>query len=61
MEDELRREPNAEHLNLYRRIASIIKSDGEAQSFSMAKSGRKHPELIARLGELTWMTDPACI
>jgi hypothetical protein len=52
-EELLKRKPNAEHRALYQRIASLIKSDGEAQSFTMAKSGRKHPELIARLSELS--------
>eukprot|EP00435_Cladocopium_sp_Y103_P063603 s567_g25.t1 len=52
-DDELRREPNSEHLALYRRLASLIRSDGLAESFPLSKSGRKHPELIARLGELS--------
>eukprot|EP00435_Cladocopium_sp_Y103_P028739 s1351_g7.t1 len=49
----LKRRPNAEHAALYRRVASLIKSDGLAESFSLTKSGRKHPELIARLSELS--------
>eukprot|EP00435_Cladocopium_sp_Y103_P033529 s567_g8.t1 len=52
-EDEMRREPNLEHLTLFRRIASLIRSDGRSSSFSIAKSGRKHPELVAKLGELS--------
>lgn len=52
-DDELRRKPNAEHVMLYQRIASIIKSDGLAESFPLSKSGRKHPELLARLAELS--------
>ena len=35
------------------RLASLIRSDGLAESFPMAKSGRKHHELIARLSELS--------
>ena len=52
-DDELKREPNAEHINLYARLASLIRSDGLAESFNLAKSGRKHPELLARLSELS--------
>eukprot|EP00435_Cladocopium_sp_Y103_P060225 s990_g22.t1 len=52
-DDELKREPNPEHLTLYRRVSSLIRSDGRASSFSIAKSGRKHPELVAKLGELS--------
>ena len=50
---QLWREPNAEHRALYARIEALIKSDGQAETFPMAKSGRKSPELIARLGELS--------
>lgn len=35
------------------RLASLIRSDGLAESFPMAKSGRKHHELIERLSELS--------
>ena len=35
------------------RLAPLIRSDGLAESFPMAKSGRKHHELIARLSELS--------
>ena len=52
-DDDLRREPNAEHFALFGRLASLIRSDGWAESFELSKSGRKHPELIARLGELS--------
>eukprot|EP00435_Cladocopium_sp_Y103_P059653 s1616_g21.t1 len=52
-EEALKRQPNAEHLALQRRVAAIIKSDGLAESFDILKSGRKHPELIARLSELS--------
>ena len=47
------REPNAEHRVLFQGVASLIRSDGLAESFTLAKSGRKHPELIARLSELS--------
>ena len=57
-EELLKREPYAEHRALYQREASIIKSDGEAQSFTMARSGRKHPELIARFLNLAFCLQP---
>eukprot|EP00435_Cladocopium_sp_Y103_P019932 s4028_g4.t2 len=52
-DDDLRREPNAEHRVLFQRVASLIRSDGLAESFPMSLSGRKHPELLARLAELS--------
>eukprot|EP00435_Cladocopium_sp_Y103_P038170 s3587_g10.t1 len=52
-EESLRRNPNAEHQALYKRLASLIRSDGLAESFSLTKSGRKHTELVARLSELS--------
>eukprot|EP00435_Cladocopium_sp_Y103_P053730 s754_g17.t1 len=52
-DEALRRQPNAEHLALYKRVAALIRSDGLAESFPLAKSGRKHPELISKLGELS--------
>ena len=52
-ERQLWREPNAEHRALFSRIRALIRSDGQAESFLMAKSGRKAPELIARLSELS--------
>ena len=54
-DDSLRREPNQEHFALYRRVASLIRSDGLAESFQLEKSGRKSPELLARLGQLSDM------
>ena len=52
-DDELKREPNAEHINLYARLASLIRLDGLVESFNLAKSGRKYYELLARLSELS--------
>ena len=52
-EQHLWREPNAEHRALYARIGALIKSDGLAENFMISKSGRKAPELIARLSELS--------
>ena len=52
-DEQLKRKPNAEHLALYHRVASLIRSDGLAESFPLSKSGRKHPGLVARLAELS--------
>ena len=49
----LRRVPNSMHRNLFQKVRNLIKSDGLATSFSLPKSGRKFPELIGRLGELS--------
>ena len=49
----LQREPSSSHRCLYGRVVSLIRSDGLATSFSMKKSGRKFPNLIASLGELS--------
>lgn len=38
---ELRREPNSEHKKIYARIASLIRSDGLAESFPLTRPGRK--------------------
>ena len=51
-EDSLRRKPNAEHQALFHRVVSLIRSNGSAESIPLMKSGRAHPELIARLTEL---------
>ena len=48
-----RRVPNSLHRNLFQKVRNLIKSDGLATSFSLPKSGRKFPELIGRLGELS--------
>lgn len=49
----LQREPNDQHRCLYGRLAALIRSEGLTQPFPVAKSGRKFPNLIARLGELS--------
>lgn len=49
----LQREPSSSHRCLYGRIVSLIRSDGLASSFSLKKSGRKFPNLIASLGGLS--------
>ena len=49
----LRREPNPAHRRLYSRLRSFIKADGLLLKFDMLRAGRRHPELVARLSELT--------
>ena len=51
--DLLRREPNYQHRVLYGRVASFIRSDGLSSTFAIKKSGRRIPNLIAKLGELS--------
>ena len=49
----LQRAPNRLHRVLYRRIRSLLKSDGPALAFETTKAGRRFPELVARLSELS--------
>ena len=49
----LRREPNSQHKVLFGRLVSLIRSDGLSSSFVIKKSGRRIPNLIAKLGELS--------
>ena len=51
--DLLWREPNAAHLRLYAQLRSFIRADGPRDSFDMLHVGRKNPELIARLSEVS--------
>ena len=52
-ESMMRRVPSTTHRRLFQRLKDLIKSDGPAVSFPVKKAGRKFPELIVRLGELT--------
>ena len=52
-ESLLQREPNRLHRCLFGRLVSLVRADGLASSFSIKKTGRKLPNLIARLGELS--------
>ena len=52
-EDSFRRVPNASHRRLYQKVRDLIKSDGPATSFSLPKAGRRFPELVCRLDELS--------
>ena len=49
----LQRAPNSLHEVLYRRVRSLLKSDGPALAFQATKAGRRFPELFARLSELS--------
>ena len=52
-EDIFWRVPNASHRRLYQKVRDLIKSDGPATSFSLPKAGRRFPELVSRLDELS--------
>lgn len=49
----LRREPSCQHLCLFKRLRFLIKSDWPAKIPDLPKAGRKFPQLIARLSELS--------
>ena len=49
----LRREPNAQHLLLFDRVRLLIRSEEFAFVPNLPKAGRRFPELVARLSELT--------
>ena len=49
----LQRAPNRLHTTLYKRIRALLKSDGPSSAFQATKAGRRFPELIARIGELS--------
>ena len=51
----LGREPSPVHLKLYARLRSWIKSECRPLSFPVAKAGRRFPQLVARLSELSLM------
>ena len=50
---QLQRSPNRLHQTLYKRIRALLRSDGPAFAFEATKAGRRFPELVARLGELS--------
>ena len=53
----LQRSPNKQHFSLYERIKALIRSDGTSESFQVSQTGRKFPNLLARLSELSaWLT-----
>lgn len=49
----LQRAPNSLHLTLFRRIRALLRSDGPASAFQITKAGRRFPELVTRLGEIS--------
>lgn len=49
----LQRAPNSLHKTLYKRIRALLRSDGPASAFEVTKAGRRFPELVTRLGELS--------
>lgn len=51
--DLLGRIPSPSQKCIYRRIASLMLADGPSKDFSVLKSGRRFPQLLARLSELS--------
>ena len=49
----LGREPSPVHLKLFARLRSWMKSECRPSSFLVAKAGRRFPQLVARLSELS--------
>ena len=46
-----------QHKTLYERIKALVRSDGVSEVFSISQTGRKFPNLLARLGQLSdWLT-----
>ena len=53
-ESLLTRCPSKAHVLIYKRLKGILAADGPASgSFEILVSGRKFPQLVARLGELS--------
>ena len=59
-EELLRREPNSAHKLLYSRVRSYVRADGLMESFDVLHVGRKNPNLVARLSELTAQLGQSC-
>ena len=49
----LLRKPSRQHHSLYKRIRLLIRSDWPAEVSSLPKAGRRFPQLVARLSELS--------
>ena len=47
------REPQSVHRTIYARLKALIRADGQCPAFPCARAGRRFPELIARLAELS--------
>lgn len=53
----LQRGPNRQHTTLYERIKALVRSEGSSEVFDISQTGRKFPNLVARLGQLSdWLT-----
>ena len=52
-DDGLRRRPNSLHYAVCKRIRALIRSEGQAHVADLAGSGRRFPQLFARLSELS--------
>ena len=50
---KLGRAPTSAHRRMHRRVESFLRSDQGMDSFKVSKAGRKFPQLVARIGELT--------
>lgn len=48
-----REPPTPLHLTLFGRIRALLRSDGPASAFQITKAGRRFPELVTRLGEIS--------
>ena len=51
--EQLGRAPTSAHCRIHRRVESFIRSDQGMPSFMIAKAGRRFPQLIARISELS--------
>ena len=49
----LRREPSRQHVSLFRRLRFLIRSDWPAEIPHLPVAGRRFPQLVARLSELS--------
>ena len=49
----LLRGPSKQHRCLFDRIRSLLRSDGPASSYSIAGAGRRFPELLARISDIS--------
>ena len=49
--EELGRVPSAVHRSIFRRLRSLVLADGPREVFDIASSGRRFPQLSARLNE----------
>ena len=49
----LRRTPSPSQMKIIRRISSLVLADGPAESFDVSRCGRRFPNLIARISELS--------